>query len=77
MNTEHPDDIVCLLKAANPAEAHILQNALEEEGIQCHVVGDYLDAGIGDVPGMRAELWVHQPQLEKAKRIIEEHQNKK
>jgi hypothetical protein len=45
----HPNDqVVSLVKAANPAQAHIWESALRREGIRCQVVGDYLDAGIGD-----------------------------
>ena len=27
--------------------------SLEQEGIRCQVLGDYLDAGFGDIPGFR------------------------
>jgi len=67
------DDIVHLASAVNPVEAHVWKQALEEEGIPCRVVGDYLDVGIGDVPGMRAEVWVHRDDLERAKVALESH----
>jgi hypothetical protein len=67
------DDIVCLLTAENPAQAHLWQNALEEEGIECKVVGDYLEASLGDIPGARPELWVHRDDAERALAIINEH----
>ena len=35
----HPDDIVRLSDASNPQEAHVLRQALEEEGIRAQVVG--------------------------------------
>lgn len=67
------DDIVRLATAGNPAEAHIWQQALEEEGIKAQVVGDFLDAGIGDIPGFKAEIWVHRNDAERAKTILETH----
>lgn len=69
----HGDDVVRLLTANNPAQAHVWQQALENEGIFAKVVGDYLDAGVGDVPGMRAELWVYRHDVERAQRILSEH----
>ena len=33
----------------------------------------YLDAGFGDIPGMRAELWVHQNDVRRAQEILSRH----
>jgi hypothetical protein len=63
-------DIVCLLTAVHPAQAHLWQTALAEEGVESNVVGDYLDAGIGDIPGARAALWVHRADVDRAMTII-------
>jgi hypothetical protein len=76
MARDHRDDVVRLATADTPAQAHIWQQALQDEGIESHVVGDYLDAGLGDVPGMRAELWVHQAQAAQAQAILQQHQDK-
>jgi hypothetical protein len=73
VSDRHDDDIICLAHASTPAEAHIWQNVLEEEGIHSRVVGDFLDAGMGDIPGVRAELWVRAQDAERAQAIIEEH----
>lgn len=73
MSHEKPDDIVRLATAPNPAQAHIWQQALREEGISCRVVGDYLDAGVGDIPGMTAEIWVHRNDLERAQGLLKQH----
>lgn len=70
MSGKHPDDIVRLATAPNPAQAHIWQEALEAEGIRCQVVGDYLDAGLGDIPGLSAELWVHKEDAVRAEAIL-------
>jgi hypothetical protein len=71
MTPEKPDDIVRLVTAPTPAQAHIWQQALADEGIKAHVVGDYLDAGVGDIPGMTAELWVHQDDAARAEAILQ------
>jgi hypothetical protein len=76
MSTEHSDDIVRLVTAPNPADAHIWQQALLAEAIPCHVVGDYLDAGIGDIPGFKAEIWVHRDDLVRAQAVIQQGQHR-
>ena len=60
---EEHDDIVRLATAANPMQAHIWEQALAEEGIRAKVVGDFLDSGVGDIPGLRAEVWVRRHDL--------------
>jgi nucleotide-binding universal stress UspA family protein len=71
---EDQHDLVRLAAAANPALAHIWQQALEQEGIRCQVLGDYLDAGLGDIPGFRAEVWVEAEDLAPAEAILRQHQ---
>jgi len=66
-------DLVRLASAANPALAHIWQQALEQEGIRCQVLGDYLDAGLGDIPGLSAEVWVETADLVRAEAILRQH----
>ena len=68
------DDVVRLATATNPLEAHVWQQALADEGIRAEVVGDYLDAGLGDMPGLRPELWVHRDDAARAEEILREHQ---
>lgn len=70
MTTEDPDDIVRIATATSPAQAYIWREALQDAGISCRVVGDYLDAGIGDVPGMSPEVWVHRSDADKAARVL-------
>jgi len=67
------DEIVRLATAGNRAEADVWRQALEEEGIQCKVVGDYLEAGFIDAPGVRPEIWVHRDDLERAAALLEAH----
>jgi len=71
----HPDDIVRLATATNPQEAYLWQQALSEEGIQARVVGDLLDAGVGDVPGIRPEVWVHRNDAERARALLAAHEH--
>ena len=72
MPAENPDDVVRLATAQNPMQAHLWEQALRQAGIRCKVVGDYLDAGIGDIPGVRAEVWVHRDDLAQAEAILAE-----
>jgi nucleotide-binding universal stress UspA family protein len=72
---EHPHDLVRLAAAANPVLAHIWQQALEQEGIHCQVLGDYLDAGLGDIPGFSAEVWVETADLARAEAILRQHRD--
>ena len=76
MNSEDQHDVVRLAAAANPFQAHIWQQALEQEGIRCQVLGDYLDAGIGDIPGMSAEVWVEAADLVRAEAILRQHRDR-
>lgn len=64
------DDVICLATASTPFEAHLWQQALEEADIYCKVVGDYLDAGVGDISGLQAELWVHREDVAAADEIL-------
>jgi hypothetical protein len=72
MSSDAREDIVRLATADNPVQAHIWQQALLDEGIDCHVVGDYLSTGLGDIPGMKAELWVHRDEAERAQAVLEQ-----
>src|SRR5437763_13378049 len=73
MSAGSPDEVVRLATAQNPVQAHVWEQALREAGIRCKVVGDYLDVGFGDIPGLRAEVWVHRDDLARAEAIVEAH----
>jgi hypothetical protein len=75
MTARDPNDVVRLVTAPNPAQSHIWEQALQEEGIEAKVVGDYLEAGFGDVPGVRAEVWVHRNDLAAAENLLRRHQH--
>ena len=67
------DDIVRLATAANRAEAQVWCQALKDEGIPCKVVGDFLQAGFIDAPGIQPEVWVHRSDLERASAFLAAH----
>lgn len=70
MNELNADDLVRVARAESSAEAHVIQQILGDEGIACHVVGEFRDAVLSfasqEAP---AEVWVHvadQARAEKA-----------
>jgi hypothetical protein len=73
MHSTNQHELARLASATNPIEAHIWQQALEEEGIRCQVLGDYLDAGIGNIPGIGAEVWVEAADLVRAEAFLRQH----
>jgi hypothetical protein len=70
MSTNDADEIVRLVTADNPTEAHIWEQALLAEGIRCKVVGEFLDAGIGDISGLRPEIWVRREDVPRAEAVL-------
>jgi hypothetical protein len=73
MSDRHRDEIVRLVTASAPQEAHLLRQALEGQGIPCRVVGEYL-GGFGIVyPGHPGpELWARRQDRETLGAVIEE-----
>ena len=67
------DEMVHLANARNPIQAQIWSQALEDEGISCKVVGDLLEAGIGNVGSIGPEVWVHANDVEKARAFRAAH----
>jgi hypothetical protein len=71
MSDMHADDIVRLALAQNAAEAYLWHQALQAEGIRSKVVGEYLEAGFGDMGSVKPEVWVHKEDLARAEKILE------
>jgi len=71
MNDIDPQEVVRLVTAPNPAQAYIWEQALRAAGVKCKVVGEYLSVGIGDIPGIQPEIWVHRRDLAKAREALE------
>ena len=61
--------------AANIQDAHIIRAALENVGIEAHVVGDHLQNAIGELPAgaIAPRVWVHAEQLDQARTVIKNH----
>jgi hypothetical protein len=77
MAEKHPtDDIVRLAQARNPQEAFIWRDALENEGIRCRVVGDWLAGGFGEMSPTVPEVWVYRQDYDRARAILDAHQGK-
>src|SRR4051812_36846783 len=70
MSDRQGDEIVRLVTASDPQEAHFLRQALEDRGIRCRVeyLGDFAVVSPGYPP---PELWVHQQDAERARAIME------
>jgi hypothetical protein len=66
------EEVVSLASAANPQEANAWRQALQEAGIRCRVVGEYLTAGvgIGVLPDMYPQVWVHRNDVDKAQAVL-------
>jgi Putative prokaryotic signal transducing protein len=65
------DEIVRLATASNVAEAYAWRQALQDEGISCKVVGEYLGAvGVAPTGSMSPEIWVHRSEADRAQTIL-------
>src|SRR5207248_6947028 len=66
------EEIVCLATAGDTPEAHLWRQALEGEGIRCHVVGEYLGSfGVAPPGHPVPELWVLRQDAERARQILD------
>jgi hypothetical protein len=71
------DEIVRLTTTDTALQAHVLCDALQEEGVRCRAVGDYIETGgLAHLPSTPAEVWVHRDDLEKAQAILAAHRHK-
>ncbi len=70
MSLDPAEEVIRLVTAPNPAQAHIWEEALRAEGIRCKVVGDYLNASFGNIPGLLPEIWVHQQDQARAEEVL-------
>jgi hypothetical protein len=70
MAVDQGRDVVKVAVAPTAIQAHIWRQALADEGIDSHVVGDNLEAGFGDLPGVMPELWVVRADLARAEQIL-------
>jgi hypothetical protein len=77
MSDRADEEVVRLVTASSPQEAHLWRQALEGQGIRCRVVGEYL-GGFGVVPPGHPvpELWVHRQDAERAQAILADLANR-
>jgi hypothetical protein len=54
---EHLHDVIRLAPSMDLADAHVVQRALQDDGIDCMVLTEYFDVENGNALG-RAGLWV-------------------
>jgi hypothetical protein len=75
MHSNDRHEMARLAVAANPFQAHIWQQALEQEGIHGRGLGDYLNAGLGDLPSLGAEVWVDAADVARAEIALRQHRD--
>ena len=65
------DEVVRIATAGSVPEAYAWRQALQDEGISCKVVGEYL-GGLGMVPAanIAPEIWVHQNDEHRAREVL-------
>ncbi|GBD35157.1 hypothetical protein HRbin36_00262 [bacterium HR36] len=71
MTRDDPKQVVKLVAVEDTQEAFAIKTALESEGIECQVVGDLLDASLGTLKTIPAEVWVHRADLERAQQLLQ------
>lgn len=66
------DDVVTVYRTSDPLDAHALAAQLVDEGIDAHVVGDFLNGGLGLTVGntSQAEVWVPTPDRRAAAALV-------
>jgi cupin 2 domain-containing protein len=58
-------------EASNAIEAHLLADLLRQEGLQVHVLGEYLQGGIGELPAAGfVRLAVDETDLPQARELV-------
>jgi hypothetical protein len=68
-----------IFTARHDMEAHFVQGLLEQEGITSIIQGEALEGAWGDLPLSKTampSIWVNEPDVERAKPIIEEYQRR-
>ncbi len=75
MSSELSHEMVRLAAASNSFQAGIWRDALRREGIRCEVLGNNLEGGIGDIPGISVEVWVDASEWKRAEAILQRHRH--
>lgn len=69
------NDRVCVYRAANAIEAHIVKGLLEGEGIETQVTGEHLSGGVGELPptDVTVDIYVYPLAQDNAKSVIDQY----
>lgn len=60
-----------VFEAKHTIEANLIRNLLEQEGIDAHISGEYLQGGMGELPAMGlVSVMVEDEDFPRAERII-------
>ncbi len=68
--------MIIIYRAANIADAHLIRQMLEAEGIPAFIQGEYLQGAVGELPA-NTEILVHvaDDNVEAARAIVDEWQS--
>jgi hypothetical protein len=59
--------------AANLTDAHMVCHVLRQEGVECHILGEFLQGGVGELPAhSMVRVQVPVAHLERARALIAE-----
>ena len=62
-----------VLHALNSVEAHVVKGLLRSEGIECSVLGDYLQGAVGELPPTNLiRVVVNDEDFDRAKAIVDD-----
>ncbi|HXD89102.1 MAG TPA: DUF2007 domain-containing protein [Urbifossiella sp.] len=70
MTTDKKDDVV-RVAAGEMVTIELYKQALVDEGIEAHVLGEALEASFGTALARSVELWVHRSDAARAEQIIQ------
>ena len=70
------DIFVCIYRAANATEAHVIRGLLEQNSIRVRLLGEDLSSGIGELPIDVIEVEIHVPTgyRQLARQLIDEYE---
>lgn len=57
-------------EARNSLEAHVVRDVLRQQGITAHVLGEFLQGGMGDLPAGMVRLAVEEPDADRAETLV-------
>lgn len=68
--------MIAIYESNDFAEATLLKTVLESAQIECHLEGEYLLGGVGELPAaLPLKIWVQDESATQAKTLIEGYQS--